>query len=161
MRSGIIILAAIVVAVGLMAWYQYSAEQTRQQGFVFGNELQEIQDDIKSLQTQFAASIAMWEEGDLERAELIAQLQEHVDDFEGVLSRYDSLTPPASFEGAVELFRLSSQAQLESDREYVKWLSTGDEASKIRSDLQIQESFQLEIAALSEYNAARDGVPKP
>lgn len=144
-----------------MAWYQYSAEQTRQQGFVFGNELQEIQDDIKGLQTQFAASIVMWEEGDMERTALITQLQEHIDKFESVLSRYDSLTPPADFEGAVELFRLSSQAQLESDREYVKWLSTGDEASKIRSDLQIQESFQLEIAALSEYNAAKDGVPKP
>lgn len=161
MRSGIIILAVIAVAVGLMAWYQISAEQTRQQGFVFGNELQQIQDDIKGLQTQFAASIIMWEEGDMNRVELIEQIQDHINKFEDTLTRYDTLTPPDGFEGAVELFRLSSEAQLESDREYAKWLSTGDESSKVRSDLLIQESFQLEITALSEYNAAKDGIPAP
>lgn len=157
----IVALAVISVVVGATVWYYDAAERTRMQGFVFGTELEGIQDDIKALQTQFAASIITWEEGDIDQTELMAQLQEHINKFEDVIERYDTLTPPAGFEGAVELFKLSSYAQLQSDREYINWLSTGDEASKIRSDLQIQESFQLEIAALSEYNTARGIMPAP
>ena len=159
MRSGILILAGVVAAAAALGWYQYSADQTRQQGFVFGNELQQIQDDLKQLQTQFYSSITSWEEGEIGRDELLARLNTHMGGFEEVISRYDGLRPPEGFEAAVELFRLSSQAQMESDAQYIEWISTGQDSAKLRSDLQLKESFDLEMAALAEYNRAKSGIP--
>ena len=94
MRSGILILAGVVAAAAALGWYQYSADQTRQQGFVFGNELQQIQDDLKQLQTQFYSSITSWEEGEIGRDELLTRLNTHMGGFEEVISRYDGLRPP-------------------------------------------------------------------
>lgn len=159
MRGGILILAVVVTAAAALGWYQYTADQTRQQGFVFGNELQQIQDDLKQLQTQFYSSITSWEEGEIDRDELLARLHTHMDDFEVVVSRYDVLRPPDDFEAAVDLFRLSSEAQMESDAQYIEWISTGQDSAKLRSDLQLKESFDLEMAALAEYNRAKSGIP--
>lgn len=155
MKVGIIILvvAAISAIIGLN---QYWTEETRQQGFIFGNELQQIQQDVRDLQTKFYADIDIWEEGQISRTELQERLQFHVDEFHDVLTRYDTLEPPDGFAGAVELFRLSSQAQLESDEQYILWITTSDESAKTRSDLQLKESFDLEMSALAEYNQAKD-----
>ena len=155
MKVGIAILAAVVGIAAIAALNQYWADQTRQQGFVFGNELQQIQQDIKELQTRFYADIESWEEGQTSREQLMERLQSHAADFEVILPRYDTLAPPDDFEGAVELFRLSSLAQMESDEQYIAWLKTGDEEARMRSDLQLKESFDLEMAALAEYSRAK------
>lgn len=155
-----LILAGAVAIAAAVGWYQYEAEQTRQRGFAFGNDLQQIQDDVKSLQNGFYASIEAWEEGSIGRERLLEELGGHVAEFEDILARYDSLEPPEGFAGAVNLFRLSSQSQMESDRNYIEWLASGDQASKTRSDLQLEESFDLEMAALAEFNLAKDG-PAP
>lgn len=160
MRTGILILAGAVAIAAAIGWYQYDAEQTRQRGFTFGNDLQQIQDDVKSLQNSFYASIEAWEEGSVDKETLLKELGGHLAEFEGILDRYDSLEPPEGFAGAVNLFRLSSQSQMESDRNYIEWLASGDQAAKTRSDLQLEESFDLEMAALAEFNMARDG-PAP
>lgn len=160
MRTGILILAGAVAIAAAIGWYQYDAEQTRQRGFTFGNDLQQIQDDVKSLQNSFYASIEAWEEGSVDKETLLKELGGHLAEFEGILDRYDSLEPPEGFAGAVSLFRLSSQSQMESDRNYIEWLASGDQAAKTRSDLQLEESFDLEMSALAEFNMARDG-PAP
>lgn len=160
MRTGILILAGAVAIAAAIGWYQYDAEQTRQRGFTFGNDLQQVQDDVKSLQNSFYASIEAWEEGSVDKETLLKELGGHLAEFEGILDRYDSLEPPEGFAGAVSLFRLSSQSQMESDRNYIEWLTSGDQAAKTRSDLQLEESFDLEMAALAEFNMARDG-PAP
>lgn len=153
----ILILAGTAALAAMVGWYQYDAEQTRQQGFAFGNQLQGIQDDVKSLQNRFYASIEAWEEGSMDREQLLNELVVHLEEFEVLLTRYEALNTPEGFAGAVNLFRLSSQAQMESDRDYIKWVSDGDQNAKTRSDLQLRESFDLEMAALVEYNLARDG----
>jgi hypothetical protein len=160
LRTGILILAGAVAIAATIGWYQYEAEQTRQRGFTFGNDLQRIQDDVKSLQNGFYASIDAWEEGAIDKERLMKELDGHLAEFEDVLARYDSLEPPEGFAGAANLFRLSSQAQMESDHNYIEWLTSGDQAAKTRSDLQLEESFDLEMAALAEFNLARDG-PAP
>lgn len=134
---------------------QYLVDQTRQQGFIFGNELQRIQQDVRDLQTKFYADIDIWEEEEISRTQLHERLQSHVDEFNDILLRYDALEPPDGFAGAVELFRLSSLAQLESDEQYILWITAYDESAKTRSDLQLKESFDLEMAALAEYNQAK------
>ena len=154
---GILILAGAVAIAAVVGWYQYEAEQTRQRGFAFGNDLQQIQADVKSLQNSFYASIDAWEEGSIDQERLLEELEEHLAEFDIILDRYDNLDPPEGFAGAVNLFRLSSQSQMESDSNYIQWLSSGDQAAKTRSDLQLKESFEMEMAALAEFNLAKDG----
>jgi len=80
---------------------------------------------------------------------------------EELISRYDTLMPPGAFEASVDVFRLSSESQLESDREYLLWIQTGNDAHLIRSDALIQESFEYEAAALGEFNRAKLGIEEP
>lgn len=152
----LILVGAAVIAT-VIGWQQYDAEQTRQQGFTFGNDLQRIQDDVKSLQNRFYASTDAWEEGSMDKEMLLVELNAHLAEFEDILDRYNALEPPEGFMGAVNLFRLSSQAQMESDRNYIEWLTSGDPAAKTRSDLQLGESFDMEMAALAEFNLAKAG----
>lgn len=157
MRKGILILVGAVAIAAAVGWYQYDAEQIRQRGFAFGNDLQQIQDNVKSLQNDFYASIDAWEENSIDKETLLEELDTHLVEFDAILAKYDTLEPPEGFTGAVNLFRLSSQAQMESDQNYIRWLSSGDPAAKTRSDLQLDESFNLEMAALAEFNLAKDG----
>ena len=42
----------IIIIIGIIA-YNYSADQTKQKGFQFGNELAQIQEEVTELQTKF------------------------------------------------------------------------------------------------------------
>ena len=151
MLVGITIISAIL-------GYNYLAEQTRQMGFEFGNELAQIQQDVAELQTRFYSEKTKWDEGDITKEELEKFYKEHVDEFELVITRYDKLSIPELFESSVELFKISSQTQLKSDIEYIKWITTGDESAKIRSDAQIQEAYEYENLGLAEFQLAKAGI---
>ena len=138
--------------------YNYSAEQTRQKGFAFGNELEQIQTDVKDLQTQFYSKKAQWEEGTITQEELFQHYENHVEKFEKIILQYDSLIPPESFQSAVNLLKLSSQTQLDSDLQYIEWMKTGDESYKVRSDSQYQEALEYEMSGLVEYYSAKTGI---
>ena len=157
-KHNIIIVGIALVIVGSIIGYNYYIDQIKQKGLIFGNELEQIQDDVKKLQNNFYSKITQWEEGDITKEELLIELQSHVEDFKEIMSRYDRLDPPEPYTSSVELFKLSSQTQLESDIQYIQWLKTGEEAYKTRSDLQLKESFDYEMAALSEFNAAKAGL---
>ena len=146
----------IVAVIG----YNYSAEQTKQKGFQFGNELALIQQDVAELQTKFYSEEIKWSEGDITKDELIKYYEEHVDKFEGIISRYDKLSTPELFESSVELFKISSKTQLKSDIEYIKWITTGDQSAKVRSDAQIQEAYEYENLGLVEYQLTKTGIVK-
>ena len=138
--------------------YNYSAEQTRQKGFVFGNDLEKIQTDVKELQTQFYSEKAQWEEGSITKEELFQFYEKHVEEFEEIISRYDKLVPPDAFKPAVDLLKLSSETQLDSDKQYIEWMKTGDESYKVRSDSQYQQSLEYEMTGLVEYYSAKTGI---
>ena len=150
-----IVAAAII---GSAIAYSYSADQTRQRGTEFGMQLERIQGDVKDLQARFYSEKARWEEGDITREELLAYYERHLEEFEGIISRYDLLEPPELFEGSVELLKISSQAQLDSDAEFIGWIGTGDESSRVRSDALLQESLEYEMLGLVEYYSAKTGV---
>jgi len=157
-KHNIIIVGIALVIVGSIIGYNYYIDQIKQKGLIFGNELEQIQDDVKKLQNNFYSKITEWEEGDITKEELLIELESHVEDFKEIMPRYDRLDPPEPYTSSVELFKLSSQTQLESDIQYIQWLKTGEEAYKTRSDLQLKESFDYEMAALSEFNAAKAGL---
>lgn len=146
-----------VIITGIVS-YNYSAEQTRQKGFTFGNELEKIQTDVKDLQNQFYSEKAQWEEGSITKDELFQYYKKHVVEFEEIISKYDNLVPPEDFESAVDLLKLSSQTQLDSDKQYIEWMRTGDEAYKVRSDSQYQQALEYEMIGLVEYYSAKAGV---
>ncbi len=148
---GIIIIAAIVA-------YNYSADQTKQKGFQFGNELAQIQADVAELQGKFYSEKTRWDEGDITKEELLNYYEKHMDEFEEIISRYDALNTPELFESSVELFKISSETQLKSDIEYVKWITVGDESAKVRSDTQIQEAYEYENLGLVEFQLAKTGT---
>jgi len=146
-----------VIITGIVS-YNYSAEQTRQKGFTFGNELEKIQTDVKDLQSQFYSEKAQWEEGSITKDELFQYYEKHVVEFEEIISKYDNLVPPEAFESAVDLLKLSSQTQLDSDKQYIEWMRTGDESFKVRSDSQYQQALEYEMTGLVEYYSAKTGV---
>ena len=157
-RQNIIIASVAIIIVGAIVAYNYSYDQTRQKGLKFGNELQQIQEDVKQFQIQFDSKITQWEEGDLSLQELLDYSETHVDEMQEAISKYDDLTPPAQFAPSVELFKLSTQAQLDSDKEFIEWIKTKDESHSIRSDSLLQESFEYEMLALGEFNSVKAGL---
>ena len=157
-KQNIIIVAIAIIIIGAIAGYNYSVEQTKQKGLKFGNELQQIQEDVKQLQTEFNSKITQWEEEDLSQQELSEYSKNHIEKLQNVILKYDDLIPPKQFASSVELFKLSTQAQLDSDMEFIDWIKTSDDSHKIRSDSLIQESFEYEMMALGEFNAAKSGL---
>jgi len=154
-----IILAVIAVGIvsGIIA-YNYNIDQIKVKGLNFGNEIQQIQDDVKKTQDDFESKIIQFDEGDLTKDEFLEYSQIHISELENIIPRYDGLDPPDPFVPSVELFRLSTETQLASGREYIKWIETGEESYKIRSDSLFQESFEYELAALAKFQAAKLGL---
>lgn len=157
-KQNITIVVIVVVIISSIVVYNYSAEQTRQKGFVFGNELEKIQTDLKDLQTQFYSSQTQWEEGTITKEELFQRYEKHVQDFEEIISKYDGLEVPESFQSAVRLLKLSAETQLDSDKQYIEWVRTGEKSYKVRSDSQIQQAMEYEMTGLVEYSSAKTGV---
>ncbi len=151
-------MAVVVIIIAGIVFYNYSADQTKQKGFAFGNELEQIQTDVKDLQTQFYSKKAQWEEGAITRDELFQHYERHVVEFEEIISKYDKLVPPESFQSAVDLLKLSSQTQLDSDKQYIEWMKTGDKSFKVRSDSQYQQALEYEMTGLVEYYSAKTGI---
>ena len=149
------VVAAIVTGIVI---YNYSAEQTRQKGFVFGNNLEKIQTEVKDLQTEFYSKKTEWEEGTITKEELLVDYDHHIKKFEEIIDEYDELVPPESFKPAVELLKLSSETQLDSDKQFIQWVKTGDDSFKIRSDSQFQQALEYEMSGLVEYYSAKTGV---
>ncbi len=152
----IALVAAAVV--GAVISYNYSAEQTKQRGLEFGIKLQGIQDDVREIQTEFYSEKTKWEEGDLDREGLLEFYGGHIERFEDTILRYDELEPPEIFEGSVRLLKLSSQSQLESDSEYVRWISDGDDSARARSDALLQDALEYELLGLVEFYSAKTGT---
>ena len=157
-KQNITIAAIAIIIVGAIIGYNLSVEQTKQKGFIFGTELEQIQEDVKELQTKFYSEKTKWEEGDISKENLIKYYDEHLKNFKEIISRYDTLEPPEIFKSSVELLKLSSERQLESDAEYIEWIKTGDSAAKIRSDAQLQESLEYEMQGLVEFYSAKTGI---
>ncbi|MEJ2261277.1 MAG: hypothetical protein P8X83_06450 [Nitrosopumilaceae archaeon] len=110
------------------------------------------------MQTQFYSKKAQWEEGSISKEELFQFYEKHVEEFEKIILLYDGLVPPDSFETAVDLLRLSSETQLDSDKQYIEWMKTGDDSYKIRSDSQYQQALEYEMSGLVEFYSAKTGV---
>ena len=145
------------IAIALVIIFNYSAEQTRVQGFNFGNELLQIQEDLKDLQEEFEANFSMYNDGDLTKEKFLEFAPSHIKQMEDLILRYDNLSPSSSFVDSVDLLKLSAESQLESQKRLFSWVETGDEADFIIANMTHQQSFEFEMAGLASYNEAKAG----
>ena len=153
-----VIIVIAVLIIGSIIAYNYSIDQTKLKGLQFGTELEQIQEEVKELQTKFYSEKTRWDEGDITKKQLLEFYEDHLDKFKETISKYDDLSPPELFKGSVELLKISSEMQLESDKEFIEWIKTGDESAKIRSDTQFQDALEYEMIGLVEFYSAKTGV---
>ena len=156
--QNITIAIIVILILSVVVVYSYSVDQTKQKGLQFGIELEQIQEEVKEIQNKFYSEKTKWEEGDISKEELLEFYEWHLDRFNEIISKYDEITPPELFRGSVELLKLSSMTQLESDAKFIEWIKTGDESSKIRSDTQFQESVEYEMLGLVEFYSAKTNI---
>ena len=155
------IYAAAVIGILIVSstiFFVYSGDQTKIKGQMFGNELKQIQDDLKKNTHSYDTKLSLFKEGTLDKEKFLELAEKHKDEMSNIILRYDSLQIPNGFKTAVDLFKLSSETQLKSDIQIMEWVKTGNDAAHIRSDVLLQESFDYEMAALSEYKLAQGPI---
>lgn len=143
---------AIIVSV---IFVNYNLDQANLSGQRFGNSLASIQSDLGNETASFDANLTMYEKGQITKDQMLNITDAHLSKMQDILTRYDGLNPPESFAPSLQLFRLSTQTQLESDNLLKQWIQTGDNSSKIKSDQLLQQSFQYEMNALQNYNSEK------
>lgn len=153
-RLQIAIAAGIVVVAGVIA-FNYNLDQAKITGQKFGDDLALLQSDLKEETTSFDSQLSSYEKGELSKAQILNITDNHIEKMQNFLIRYDSLRPPESFIPSLQLFRLSTQTQLDSDKILREWIQTGDNATREKSDSLLQQSFQYEMNALQSYNNAK------
>ena len=156
--QNIAIAAIAVVIIGGIIGYNYYIDQINVKGFNFGNELQQIQDAVTKLQNDFSSKNVQWKEGDLTKGKFLEYSNNHISEMEKIIPIYGESIPPEPYVSSVELFKLSTESQIESDREFIKWIETGDDSHMIRSESLIQEALQYELAALADYKDVQRGL---
>ena len=152
-KFGIPIIGAILVCAAI--YYFYSAEQAQIRGYNFGNQLEFIQDELKGEQADFYSKVSMWKEHSMTKDEILEYGDIHLIKMNEIISKYAELQFPDAFSGSVKLFKLSTEAQLESDEYLLSWIENDDESEKIRADELLQASFEYEMAALSSFEKAK------
>jgi hypothetical protein len=147
---------AIIIAAAI--FFAYSADQAKNRGKVFGDELQAIQDELKQTQTEFYSKKTLLDEKSITQQEFVSFGKTHIEKMNQILAKYDTLLPPDSFAKSVKLFKASTEKQIESDQYLIEWIATNDTSHKIRSDELLQESFENEMAGLASYNQAKNSA---
>ena len=136
-------------------YYFYSTEQAQIRGLNFGIELESIQDELKTEQSDFYSKISMWEEDTISKDQILDYADSHIMKMNKIISKYSDLQMPDVFSGSVKLFKLSTETQLESDQYLIKWIKNGDNSDKIRANELLQASFEYEMGALSSFEKAK------
>ena len=157
-KVGLLVISTILIIATI--YYFYSAEQAQIRGYNFGNELQAIQDNLKSEQGDFYSKISMWKEGSISKEQILLDGEVHIGKMKNIIAKYSDLQFTDVFSGSVKLFKLSTETQLESDQHLLSWIENDDEAEKIRADELLQASFEYEMAALSSFEKAKSN-PNP
>ena len=141
-----------IIIIGMSIFFVYSSEQAKMRGQSFGKAIEFVQEDLRKHTHTFDSKVSMFKRGDINKDEFLEFSEKHQNEIEKIILRYDNLQTPKLFIPAVELFKLSAETQLESEKYTIEWIKTGDDAAYVRSDSLWQQSVQYEQAALLEFN---------
>ena len=151
----VIVIGAVII--GLVIAVSYHVDQAKISGQRFGINLEQIQADLKKEVSDYESKLTSWKEGQITKQDILQISENHLLELEKILERYDKLITPQTFVSSVELFKRSTQTQIESDKLLKEWVETGDNSTKIRSDELLQQSFEYETSALASFNMAKKG----
>jgi hypothetical protein len=152
MRMAIVVGAIIIVGVIIL---NYNLDQAKISGQSFGDSLAQIQNDLKNETANYDAKIALYQNGNITKQDMLQISDSHIAVLNETLLKYNKLKPPEPFAPSLELFRLSTQTQLDSDKLLKQWIQTGDNSTKVRSDQLLEQSFYYETRALDSFNKAK------
>ena len=148
-----IVIGAIIVVIVIAISYNFDKAELK--GQKFGDDLALIQSDLKNETQKFDYQLSLYEKNQLSRSDMLNITDKHIEKMQNFLIKYDNLNPPEPFVPSLQLFRLSTQTQLESDQLLREWVQTGDNVTRIKSDNLLQQSFQYEMNALQSFNSAK------
>ena len=154
-KQSILLGILAIVLISSIIGYNYYIDQIKIKGFIFGNNIKQIQDELKKLHEEFEDQKRLWNANEISKQDFIDYAQkEQIPKLESLILQYSELDTPPPFISSVEFFKLSTESQIESTKEFILWLETGDMSHKIRSDELFQESFEHELIALSNFKAS-------
>ncbi len=146
--SGIAIIAIVILV-------NYYLDQTSLSGQRFGDQLAQIQSDLKNETQSFDQHLTQYKNGQISKDQMLKITDDHISAVKNILPRYDDLKAPELFRPSLQLFKLSTQTQIESDETLREWIVTGNNATSAKSDQLLQQSFQYEMNALQSYETAK------
>ena len=147
-----------VIIIALSMFMVYSSDQAKERGKAFGKAIEFVQDDLRKQTHSFDSKVSMFKQGNISKDEFLDFAENHQNEMEKIILRYDNLQTPKVFVPAVELFKLSAETQFEADKYVTEWIMTGDETAQIRSDSFYYQSLQYEQAALLEFNLVQSST---
>lgn len=145
---GVIIIAIVIIV-------NYYLDQTQLSGQRFGDQLAQIQLDLKNETQSFDTHLTEYKNGQISKDKMLNITDTHIVAVQNILPRYEQLKAPELFAPSLELFKLSTQTQIESDQTLREWVVTGDNATYAKSNQLLQQSFQYEMNALQSYENAK------
>ena len=99
--------------------------------------------------------ISQYQNGSITKQNILQISDKHLAVLSDILSKYNNLKPPEPFASSLELFKLSTQSQFDSDKFLKEWIQTRDSSTKIRSDQLLGQAFDYETRALDLFNKAK------
>jgi len=148
--SGVAIVAIVILV-------NYYLDQTSLSGQRFGDQLAQIQSDLKNETQSFDQHLTQYKNGQISKDQMLKITDDHISAIKNILPRYEDLKAPELFRPSLQLFKLSTQTQIESDETLREWIVTGNNATSAKSDQLLQQSFQYEMNALQSYETAKSG----
>jgi hypothetical protein len=153
-RTPIAIVLGITI-VGIAIFLNYTLDQSKISGQQFGDRLAQIQSDLKNETQNFDVHLTQYKNGQISKDMMLKITDEHIQAVQNMLPRYNELNPPELFAPSLQLFRLSTDLQIDSDKALRDWIVTGNNATSVKSDQLLQQSFQYEMNALQSYENAK------
>jgi hypothetical protein len=150
-----IAIGAGVTIIVIVILVNYYLDQTSLSGQRFGDQLAQIQSDLKNETLSFDTHVTQYKSGQISKDQMLKIIDEHIQAVQNILPRYDQLKVPEPFAPSLRLFKLSTETQIESDKTLREWIVTGNNATSAKSDQLLQQSFQYEMNALQSYENAK------
>ena len=144
------------IIIGLVITFNYSLDQAKISGQSFGDNLAQIQNDLKDETANYDTKISQYQNGSITKQDILQISDKHLAVLSNIMAKYNNLKPPEPFAPSLELFKLSTQSQLDSDKLLKEWIQIGDNSTKIRSDQLLGQAFDYETRALDSFNKAKN-----
>ena len=148
-------IAAGAIIIGLVIVLNYNLDQVKISGQRFGDNLAQIQNDLKDETINYDGKISQYQNGNISKNEMLQISDKHIMVLNDISTKYNTLKPPETFVPSLELFKLSTQSQIESDKFLKEWIQTEDNSTKLRSDELLGRAFEYETRALDSFNKAK------